>query len=568
MADHLSQKQLLRYFDGELSQFTARSATNHLSRCEICALELGRLKQHLTAIAEAEVEIFEGLPPPPQPWPSLEPRLKGANRSRSGRSRKPFGLFETIWKMPLAYSGSALALLLIFLLIWGPVQPISAKEVIQRATAADSARLSIKQQEVVRQRVRITEKRRLDAEHTTWLDSWKSTKSAYWQTGSDQLNADLYHRYQENGLALELPLSPLALESWLRLAGCEPRASRDGRRIQVHVTSNAIGQARRLEELSFVVESRDWHVDEMKLSFNDVVFQIDEESSSILDRREVPIDVLARLEPPEPKPALPMHVASGHRSVTPSLNLDDLEMSVRYNLHQMGADLGDNIEITRAAGQLVVNASGVSAKRKDQLTARLANKPGIQLELQPTVNSGPIRQNPVRAVSPSVNRQQDPRLMGFFGSADAEENYTRGVLQASTEVLAHLYALRELSLRWPPVNDSDLSGPAKAQLAEIVRDHTHNIQTLVSDLKAQIDFLLKGFNHDAITEISSYGGTNWRDASATTLDSARTVDRILRSLLTTSETPMSVDEALPKLRQSGEKLVSGTNQLAATRYLK
>lgn len=562
MTSHLSPERLLRYVDSELSKYSIRKATKHFQTCHSCAQELDRLKQHLAAIAQTEVEIFErSLPPPPNSWPRLEPRLNAVALTSKAPGRN-------IWSLPFAYGSALVIVVLIALLVWGPVQPVSAKEVLRRATTADSARLAITSQQVVRQRVRVTGKARLaSSARSARLESWKSTKSAYWQTGGDPLNDDLRNRYQKNGLASDLPLSPPALESWVKLAGSEPTASRNGGNIEIQVASNAEGRAHGLEQFSFRVQTRDWHVDEMSLAFDDATFQIDEENSSIFERNEVPSDVLARLEPSEPKSTRPpMHAPSAPRNVPPAVNLDDLEVAVRYDLHQMGADLGDSIEITpHAPGELVVNAWGISPQRKAQLTTLLANKPAIELEFQPPMDD---RRSPTRAITPvpPSSSQQDNRLMTFFGGPDAEENYTRGVLQASTDVLAHLYALHELAVRWPPGQDSDLSPNAKTQLAAIVRDHARSIQTSVSELESQIDFLLKGLGYHATSETPApaAAGANWQEASTSALEKARTSDHILRSLLTLSETPMSVSEALPKLKQSTQELETGAHELLAS----
>ncbi len=160
MANHLSREQLLRYVDGELATRGARKATEHLRKCENCAVELDRFKEHLATIAEAQVEVFErSIPPPPKPWPWLEPRFDIAARMSDAPFWRRFvSPFENVWKIPLASGSAALILVLIGLLIWGPVQSVSAKEVLQRATAADRARLTITAQQVVRQNVRLKKK--------------------------------------------------------------------------------------------------------------------------------------------------------------------------------------------------------------------------------------------------------------------------------------------------------------------------------------------------------------------------------------------------------------------------
>ena len=94
-------------------------------------------------------------------------------------------------------------------------------------------------------------------------------------------------------------------------------------------------------------------MDQMTLSFVDATFQISEEESSILDRHEVPNEILAALELKvddsllTSAPATPASraVAPGMTGESTPVNLDDLEMDVRSALHGIGADLGEDIEI-------------------------------------------------------------------------------------------------------------------------------------------------------------------------------------------------------------------------------
>jgi hypothetical protein len=87
----------------------------------------------------------------------------------------------------------------------------------------------------------------------------------------------------------------------------------------------------------------------------------------------------------------------------------------------------------------------------------------------------------------------------------------------------------------------------------------------VSQLEGQLDLVLKGLGYQVLGDGPASGAaTNWQSASTSSLDSARSVDHILRSLLTTSDTPMSVDEALPKLQQRVQELDRGAGDLASS----
>ena len=96
MTNHSSREQLLRYLDGELSSSAMRKTAAHLQACWSCQVEFDRLKQHIALIVDAEAEVFgPSLPPPPKPWPRIEPRLEKARQSSIPFWRK-LSIYATI----------------------------------------------------------------------------------------------------------------------------------------------------------------------------------------------------------------------------------------------------------------------------------------------------------------------------------------------------------------------------------------------------------------------------------------------------------------------------------------
>ncbi len=329
MTRHLSHEQLLRHLDGELSRFAAWQTAAHLKTCWACQVELDHLKDQIAAIVDAHSAVFApSLPPPPAPWPRLEPRLEGARADREPVWRKVAPFAGRSFRARLAYSGAAVAALAVGVSLWFSARPVLAKEVVTRVAAADKGRLAVTERKVARQRVRVVKTSGSSPEKSGRVDSWESSKSTYWD--ADQaVGAELLARYRSNGLGSALPLSPEAMETWVHIAGAEPTATRDQGAIAVEVAANSLGRARGLESVGLHVKTESWHLDGMTLAFTDATYRISEEESSLIAREDVPADVMARLEPPQ---VVSSPVVGSPAVSTPfaaPINLDDLEMGVR-----------------------------------------------------------------------------------------------------------------------------------------------------------------------------------------------------------------------------------------------
>ena len=564
MTGHLTREVLLRYMDGELSNSAMRKTAKHLQACWSCQVEFGRLKEQIASILDAQTAIFEPTQPPaPKPWGRLEPRLERAmvlDASPFWKRLLPLG------RVGFAYGAAAMVLVAIAFALWVSVTPASAKEVLMRAAAADRQRFALTGQQVVRQKVRVKKTERgVSAEPMVQLESWKSIESAFWKSGSDPISAELLDRYRANGLASSLPLSPPAVESWLAMAGGEPKSSQNGSLIDVQSVANAEGRARGLEEVSVRVEQPNWHMDGVTLSFMDATYEITEQETVVVAQNEVPGDVLAVLNPPA-SDSSSLSVRSEKQSFAvrpvPTVNLEDLEMTVRFDLHRIGADLGEGIEISAAPpDHVLVDARQVSPQLKAQVVALLANMPGVQLEVATPSRGAAANVTKVIPQQAPSNTPPDQRLVMFFGSAEAQENYTRLVLETDNAVVTRLYALGDLAARWSPDQQGRLSATAKSRLESMVYDHAHEVLTETATLDKYLDPLLKAFDHPLNRNIVPASGIAWQQASRTALEATQRVDRLLRSLLTTSDDPLTPDQAVPQLQQRLNDLARSVREL-------
>lgn len=563
MPDHLSRQELLSYFDGELSASAEHNAKEHLSSCWTCQTELERIKEQIGLVLSAHTELFEpSLPPPPNPWVRLEPRLEEREKTKFAAAWKRFFTASGFSLRSLAYGG-AMAAFVFGIFLWLPGSKLTAKEILRNVAAADRARLAVDAQQAVKQRIRIKRTSRNGMNKSVESDVWKTPGSLHWGDGLDVLRA----RYQSNGIPLELPLSSTAIESWMHFTR-EPVISREGDQIEVHSSANPASGSQEVSEVRFRVEPN-WRVIALTLAFEDETLEITETQTSVVNRVDIPASVLAQVAAP-PASTNPSATRKNSLPSTPGIptepstpNADDLEMSVRYAIHGIQADLGEGIDVVSSGpGSVTVNAAGASQGIKEKLNAMFAGRRDVQVILAVPANQTPgTSRRTITQVVASGQAIRDPRLAKVFETGTAQEDYTRSLLQSGSIVLSRLHALQEIAKRWP--EDKQLSVKAKGQLIEMVQNHIRELRKGVTVWTTDLDVLLNGLGYEKIPLASGPNPPDWRQASARGLDAALGVDRTIRSLLTVSDRPIAIDEALPQLRSAIADLQNATHSLRA-----
>jgi hypothetical protein len=555
MTDHLTREQQLLYLDGELAKRAMRAAGQHLQSCWACRTELEHLQEDIGVIHDAQKFVaLPSLPPPLRPWPPLEPRLASAALGPRWLALLRIRPIIYLARRPVPLLAAAAGMLLVAALLWFSPPSVSAKGILRRALEADNNRMVPPANHFVRQKVRVTSTERgPTSTRVGQLNSWRSGKGAYWQIAkTDAVALNLQRHYQAENVS-DLPLSTVSYQSWSERTGTEGEVARAANTLEVKFATAHPPHSEGLESMSLRVRPQDWHVTEMELDFTDVRFDLAEEDFTILPRSEVPAEVLAELEPPVRSPEPPVLSAK----IKPSLDLDETEMDVRYTLHQIGADLGEPIEVVRnSSSQLVVRAWGAPPARQELLTQLLQNKSHVHLELQP-----PERNTDVGATTPQVlepvaplevdpaREADDQRLAKWFGSPEVQEDFTRSVLVNSTGLLARLYALKQLADRWPPESESRLSNQLRAKLATMIQEDASAAAQHCLELKLIVKPLLDDFAPANEETPPSAVPRGWQDASIKELESAKDLDRLLRSLLTTNKSGAALNDSLPQIRQ-------------------
>jgi anti-sigma factor RsiW len=581
MTDHLTHEQLLQYLDGELPKAAMRATSIHIQSCWGCRTELERLHEDIGIIHDAQKQVLlPGLPPPPRPWPRLEPLLVAAQAPELMSWRR-ISLLIDLMRRPVPVLTVLAGLFAACALLWLNPGSVSAKEILRRVSAADAQRLAPPPERYIRQKVKVTKAEHgFGSTHTGEVDSWRSAKGIYWRLADeDAAAADLQRRYEDENVR-DLPLSPAAYQLWSTQTQMDGRVSRNADTVDVNFSGVRHPGPGAVQNVSFRLRSADWHVTWMKLDFEDAQFEISEEDLTVLSKSDVPIDVLARLEPFTARPearvlsariAEPTIVESPTR-LSPSA--DEVEMDVRFTLHQIGADLGEPIEVASesSSNTTVVRAWGTSPARQELLRQLLEDRPNVRLELQPptiAVSAGDLQPaQPVTAAPPlgdSALRPDEKRLAKWFGSSASQEQFARYLLATSTDLLARLYALKQLADRWPPNSESNLTEEPRAKLAAMIRDDSRSAAQRCVELRLMAKPLLDEFAPTSKTAVPRVALRDWQDLTRQSLEEAKDADRLLRSLFTTSDTAMALNEALPILQQKLADAEAGVSAVLSSK---
>lgn len=570
MSNHLTHQQMLAYLDGELPKPETARAREHLHSCWTCRIEMERLESDIAVILDAHNEEFApAITPPPTAWPSFDALLARKLPMSPQPVWMRFG--NAIRAMLTPAQGAVLAGLIVaaalFAFLRFGSKPVSAKEVLRSVQVADRQRMSIPPGHVIREKVHVRRKARgQESVQSGSVNAWESPTTALWQTSDgDSAVSALKEEYKTHGVPIDLPLSASSLEAWGKVAGGDPSVTKQGTDLNLSYAGEAKGSVDASPRVSLRIQPSTWHVEQMTLQFSDASFEVTEDDFSTVPTSDVPPVLLAALEPGPQLPAIaaarPVSSAMGSFVHLPEINLDEVQLSVLMALHRLHADLGEPVTVTHSSRKVEVGIWQLPPDRQNEIRMALQNEPGVLIETSPPAQRPPasvapaspaLSQPPTRVTVFSGDDSEDQVLLKFFGTDEKEQLYTRDVLEKSTVILAHLYALRNLQAQFPPEREQALSPSDRAQLDAIIKDHAAATLTAFGDLQAKLAPLNAAFDVAAVSPATAEPDsfeTKWQDACLDALETARSADHLIRDILTTSATPAVPRTALPQLQQ-------------------
>ena len=539
---HPDEAALLQALDGELSAEAARVVEEHLPGCAACREAYGRVESMLCGVSAAlREEQGSRLPAIVASRREFRERLEALE----GESRRPAPVRVVrryAWRA--AAMAAAAAVGVVGFLLFYPEQKlrtVSARDVLERASAVRAGEKASASVPAVRQKLQIRIGTRVmtrtiyrDFRNRKQWDLWEDARRPA-KTAPAPAEA-LRQRLADSPIDWDDPLSPERFTRWyVRYADKERDVvSGDGGvvSVQAAATSGPVLQA------SLWLRAADYHPIGGSVLFDDrQSVEISELEYQVLpDQKELAAAVAA----PSSPPAAPFGKSDA----------GETEMQARSVLHELGADLGGEIQVRQTEdGKVEVSGFAGTTRQKQEMEAALSRLPGIVTKLE-TIDDlqAQGRASPKAGTSSRVTRQTAPLgevLADHIPDSSEREALAGKALDLSQSLLGHAFALARLGDRYAPGEESRLSESGRETLRRMVADHAASIRKAAEELGSEVAAM---FGDQRETGAKAVASNGWQERRKELLAAAQQVDADLTAVLSEGRESKSADQkkaALP-----------------------
>jgi anti-sigma factor RsiW len=556
---HPEDGQLLRYLDGELPGRQARQVRKHLEACGPCRAELEELQNTAGECVRYRQNVLGTcLPPPPGPWQDLSrgfDRIDASLDRESLAARLARAMYLPRPAVPWAVSG-AIALAVVCAVVYQlrETPSVQAAALLKKAVAVADSRPR------PAHRIRI----RTASQQVTRVIG--TVQAASDTPAIERLFRSANYDWND-------PLSARAFETWRgqlpakrdEVAAMEDLQSPDRGSYRIQTTTDAselVSATLKLRmtdfeplEGRFEFRNRDWvEMTELADRPNEPASTVAGATGGMPRQPGMPPDRVGPLAEPMRNPA---GVAE--------------ELQVVAALHQVGADLGDPVEIARNNGQIVVSGTGIPPQHQKQIHEALDSVPGVVVRFQ---EPGGVPSGPGASPGPGGTPPETPAIRDSAGSAPSSfqarleerlggrpqfERFSSQLLDASDAVMSRAYALRRLAQEFPPDAERQLSAEGRRELLDLGREHVAALARQSGEMDAALSRVLAALGGTAAPGEVRLESSAWQPASEELLNAARRVETVLAVLLGMAApdnqavgAPSQLLAALARLRASQE----------------
>jgi anti-sigma factor RsiW len=512
---HPSEEQLLRYSDGELPGRSTSQVHSHLKACWQCRTNLEEIEKTVGASVRYRTTVLQRhLPPPPEPWTDIYRSFAEIDAELPQPNFADRILQVLSW--PVHNSRKWVPVAAAVLIFWGLfyryrlTPSVQASELLQKAIAASDSHAAKPQLLRIRTKVSSVTRR-------AGSDQALASNSSDRET----LNSlkTLFHNANYNW---DDPLSARSYSAWrdqLSAKRDQVLEQRDSYRIRTDAESGD------LLEASLQLRSQDLQPLEGRFEFRNRDWV---EITALPDDTEPPVNPIASAAAPAPEIRAASPAASSN-NIAPTLAAPAIgdELRVLTALHEIGADLGDPVEVSRDSSQIVVSGVGIAPERQQEIQQALRSMPGVVVRFResPAADAQPQPAKPVNPTTATDIPQVQARIAEQMGGRAHFDQLAAQVLDLSEPLMARAYALRRLVDRFPVAVEAELSPQDLATLRRLQREHTAALRQQTVELEQILKPALKSSGRGS----SALGLSSdaWQPATEELFQSARSMEKLL-----------------------------------------
>lgn len=537
---HPGEELLLRYTDGELSPNEARQVEKHLEACWQCRTEIEELKATVAECMRYRKNAAAQLPAPPNPWSDLSRGFAEVDAavpagSFLGRIFSPLG--------SLRWSLAAAVVLAVGFGVYYQLREtpsVQAAGLLKRAVAASVARPA----------------------HLVQRVRFRSATQQFVRaaSGASPLPPAMESRFQAAHYDSTDPLSAHAFQTW--------RESEPKKQDEVSTVADPVSPGGSCYRIHTIATEGDVAAATLMLRVTDLApvegmleFRDSEwiEFSEFAEspNRSNDANTASSVEPPERLAVPPSRLA-----VVPpraSASISD-ELQVLSALHQIGADLGDPIQVSLSSGKVLVSGIGVPPQQRQRIQRTLETMPNVAVQFTEPVaapvldgssGSVPASSGNTRAATPASKIQT--RLEEQLGGPAEFERFSSQILDVDEGAMSRGYALRSLARQFPSDSEGALTGEDRRVLRDIAREDATSLSATLQTLEHALHPVLVSLGGTA-SQHSAPAPPNWQASAEEVVRHTQRVQVLVSVLFgltsgqTSNQLPSDVLSALSELR--------------------
>jgi hypothetical protein len=505
-ASHLTDEALLRSLDGELSSKEAADVDVHVQSCWSCRGRSQAIGQSIADLVDYQNAVTAPYLPPPVDQRGIFLARLDALAVEMGRpSWLRTRLNEAIRFLRLSQVNQfawvagglvlSISVPIFYVLRTPPV--VSADELLSLTAASEVRSLKTAAEPVVVQKLRISMGKKT-LTRTVYRDVAHNRTTS--RTNASNLGeAQVRAAYLKTSLDWDSPLDTNTYRRWRAAypANSEKvvRLGTDELRLETTPSAGSVTEA------DLTVRLADYHAVSENFHLQDhSEIEIAELSYDVIPFASLPpgiFGVPAQIAMPR------LSIAATLHSVLPSgAELAEAEVKTDSVLHGLGADLGEQIDITTHAGRevLVEGVVGDDVRRHELVSAlqkipytrlhlltideaaRRSSPSPVSSSIQPSASAGPV----IVASPPLLEVQLGAR----FPDKDQRIAYVNQTLSLAQLASARAWALNRLADRYPPQRIVVLDDDARRQVQVLLTDHVSALREDISSLQNQLGEIL------------------------------------------------------------------------------